>query len=270
MIPYPEWLHILSWSYLSLSFLCALMIVIDELGRPQNLMIMNFVCPITALYLGPAALWGYFRSGLKMTKRHHQEMVKEIQAKLHVEPQNRRIVFDQSARSAPTREQVAVATTHCGAGCTLGDIIAEWWVFATALTFAGGGFQTRLVMDFILAWTFGILFQYMTIVPIRRLSFGKGLFQAIRADTLVIILFEIGLFAWMTMSHYVLFPAPRLKPTEAVFWFMMQVGMILGFFASYPVNSFLLKIGWKEKMPQDKDEMERRVREEQTRRSRAA
>src|SRR5690349_17744057 len=218
MTPYPEWLYILSWAYLSGSFVCALMIVIDELRRPQKLMIMNFVWPITALYLGPAALWGYFRSGLKMAKRRHQQMLHEVQAELHVEPQRRRMVSDESARSAPTREQVAVATTHCGAGCTLGDIIAEWWVFAMALTFAGGEFQTRLVMDFVLAWTFGILFQYMTIVPIRRLSFGKGLFQAIRADTLVIILFEIGLFAWMSLSHYVLFPGPHLKPSQAVFW----------------------------------------------------
>jgi hypothetical protein len=197
-------------------------------------------------------------------------MQREVQAELQAEGGNRPAISSKSVQIAPTREQVAVATTHCGAGCTLGDIIAEWWVFAVPLTFAGGEFQTRLVMDFMLAWTFGIVFQYMTIVPLRRLSFGKGLFQAIRADTLVIILFEIGLFAWMSLTHYVLFPGPHLKPSEAVFWFMMQVGMIIGFFASYPVNSFLLKIGWKEKMPQDKHEMEWKMREKQTPRFRAA
>src|ERR1700740_2336484 len=63
-----------------------------------------------------------------------------------------------------------------------------------ALTFAGGEFPTRLTMDLLLGWAFGIVFQYSTIVPMRRLSFGKGLFQAIRADTLAIIAFEIGVF----------------------------------------------------------------------------
>ncbi len=87
------------------------------------------------------------------------------------------------------------------------------------------------------------------IVPMRRLSFGKGLFQAIRADTLAVIAFEIGLFAWMTFAPYALFPRPHLQPTEAAFWFMMQIGMIVGFFTSYPANIFLLKTGWKEKMP---------------------
>lgn len=31
----------------------------------------------------------------------------------------------------------AVATTHCGAGCALGDLIGEWIVFAAALTLLG-------------------------------------------------------------------------------------------------------------------------------------
>jgi hypothetical protein len=69
------------------------------------------------------------------------------------------------------------------------------------LTFVGGEFQTHLVLDLSLASAFGIGFQYWTIVPMRRLSFGKGLFQAMRADTLAILAFEIGLFAWMTLAH---------------------------------------------------------------------
>jgi uncharacterized protein DUF4396 len=82
-----------------------------------------------------------------------------------------------------------------------------------ASTFAGGEFPTRLTMDLLLGWAFGIVFQYSTIVPMRRLSFGKGLFQAIRADTLAIIAFEIGVFAWMTFAHYTCcFPGLTFSP----------------------------------------------------------
>lgn len=77
----------------------------------------------------------------------------------------------------------------------------------------------------------------------RGLSFGKGLLQAIRDDLRVIALFEIGLFAWMAVTYYALFPASHLKPTESVFRFMMQIGMILGFLTSYPANILLWKIG---------------------------
>ena len=82
----------------------------------------------------------------------------------------------------------------------------------------------------------------------------QGLVSAIRADTLAIIAFEIGVFAWMTFAHYVLFPRPHLQPTDAVFWFMMQIGMIVGSFTSYPANLFLLNTGWKEKMPLSQQE----------------
>ena len=34
----------------------------------------------------------------------------------------------------------------------------------------------------------------------------------------------------------VLFPVEHLHPDHAAFWFLMQIGMILGFATSYPVN----------------------------------
>lgn len=244
-MPFPIWFEILSWSYLGLCFFCALVMLTDEaIGNWQHMMIMNLVWPITALYWGPAALWGYFTAGRKMTHRHKQQMEQEKQNI----PCQRKQEEKQKQQSTPSSSQVAVAVTHCGSGCTLGDIGAEWWVFLLTLRFAGGEFTTRILLDFLLAWGFGIAFQYFTIAPMRGLSVGRGIFEAVRADTLSIIAFQMGLFGWMALTYYVIFPGPHLHPTEAPFWFMMQVGMIIGFFTSYPVNVFLLKLGWKETM----------------------
>ena len=242
MTAYPAWLAALSWAYLGVAFLSALIILADEFRRPQKMFIMNLVWPITALYWGPVALWGYLRTGRRMTK-HHERQQSGGQHQQHVREQS-----GHGQREPPTRSQVAVAATHCGAGCTLGDIAGEFWVAAMALRFAGGEFETRLVMDFMLAWSFGVIFQYFSIVPMRGLSPGKGIVTAMRADTLSIIAFQVGLFGWMALVYYVLFTEPHLRPGEAVFWFMMQIGMIIGYFTSYPVNVFLLKRGWKEKM----------------------
>jgi len=74
----------------------------------------------------------------------------------------------------------------------------------------------------------------------------------------------------MALSRYVLFATPHLKPTEAIFWFMMQVGMVLGFLTAYPINIFLIKKGWKETMPRYKDEMIMKTREQQSWQHRAA
>ena len=52
----------------------------------------------------------------------------------------------------------------------------------------------------------------------------------------------------MALTFFVFFPHPHLRPTQAGYWFMMQIGMILGFFTSYPMNRWLIKAGWKEAM----------------------
>lgn len=273
MVPYPEWLHMLSWAYLSLCFLCSAVMILDELRRPQKMMIMNFVWPITALYGGPVALWGYFKSAPKMTKQHTQHMKQEIKGELNQEKQTGVLQMrerSQEQNSEPTREQVAVAATHCGAGCTLGDIAGEWWIFGAGLIIAGGELGTRLLLDFLLAWGFGVVFQYFTIASMRGLSFGKGVLRAMRADTLSIVAFQIGMSVWAALVSFVLFPGSNLQVNEAVFWFMMQIGMIVGFFTSYPVNILLVKSGWKEKMPQYKPEMTKKLREQQPQEQKAA
>jgi hypothetical protein len=70
------------------------------------------------------------------------------------------------------------------------------------------------------------------------------------AKELEIALFEAGMFAWMAITYYWLFPSPHLKPNMAVFWYMMQIAMIAGFFTSLPANAWLIHKGWKEKMPE--------------------
>ena len=73
---------------------------------------------------------------------------------------------------------VANATLHCGAGCTIGDICAEWLVYifpAIAVAFGWGTlFDERIfavwVVDYLFAYAFGIVFQYFTIAPMRGLS----------------------------------------------------------------------------------------------------
>jgi hypothetical protein len=154
---------------------------------------------------------------------------------------------------AATREQVALSVFHCGAGCTLGDVLGEWGLFAlggAAASFVGGSeFATKLLVDFALAYLFGIFFQYFTIVPMRGLSPREGIFAAMRADTISIAAFEIGMFAWMAVTHFLLFPNSQLlRPNTALFWFMMQIAMVIGWATSYPANVWLLRKGWKEKM----------------------
>jgi hypothetical protein len=240
MKPYPEWLHILSWLYLGLCTCIAVWMIFDFLhGHRQKMWIMHLVWPITAMYFGPVAVWMYLRT-----------LPVSTVSSSHPDEQTVRNMEKMEA----TREQVSIAVFHCGAGCTLGDVIGESVLLVlggTALTFIGGSdFATKLVVDFLLAYVFGIFFQYFTMVPMRGLTPGKGILQSMRADTVSIVAFEVGMFAWMALTRFVFFPEPtRIHPAMAVFWFMMQIAMVIGFATSYPANWWLLRKGWKEKMP---------------------
>lgn len=229
-----------AWISLGIAFLCALVIVIDEIRRPQAMWIMNLVWPITALYLSVFALWGYFRFGRGMTKGAMRGMSQE--------QTQHEIAQGAQVSGEPTWQQVAISDSHCGAGCVLGDIVAEFSLFALGWTLFGEMLYAAYAGDLLLAWLFGIVFQYFVIAPMRHLSLREGLMAAMKSDTLSILTFEIGLFGWMALTYFVFFPNPHLQPTQAGFWFMMQIGMVLGYFTSYPMNRWLIKAGWKEAM----------------------
>jgi hypothetical protein len=151
----PSWFELLAWVALGLGFASALAIAADivVLGNRQHMAIMDVAFPLTALYLGPIALWAYFARGRRMSRK-----------RMHMNGAQ----MNEGARDSWW--QVSLSDSHCGAGCALGDIAGEWIVWATGLT------------------------------------------------------------------------------TSSSHWFLMQIGMILGFATSWPVNRWLLRHGIKEPM----------------------
>jgi hypothetical protein len=228
----PTWLSALAWAALALGLAGAAWIVNDIYGRGyrQHMKVMEIVWPVTALYAGPLAVVAYSRFGKPKSSRWLTEQDRD-------EPPDR-----------PWWATVAEGVSHCGAGCTLGDIIAEFAVFFLALTIAGETLFAEYVADYILAIALGLAFQYFAIAPMRGLDLRKGIIAAAKADILSLTAFEVGLFGWMAVTSLVLFPDPHLHPDSPVYWLMMQSGMCLGFLTAYPVNSSLIRRGIKEAM----------------------
>ena len=226
---HPKWLEVIANISLIAAFASAILILLDIFvrGYRQKMWIMEWVWPITALYFGPLGLWAYWDMGRSSSKKQQKR--------------------EENKAKKPFWKTVFVGVTHCGGGCTLGDIIAEWGVFLTGFTLYSSNLLTEYIFDFTLALLLGIVFQYFAIVPMRDLSFGEGVKAAIRADALSLVAFEIGLFGWMALMHFVFFDPP-LEPNNPVYWFMMQIGMVIGFGTSYPMNWFLIQKGIKEAM----------------------
>lgn len=229
----PAWLEPLATAFLALAFLCAAVMAVMLLRRPQKMWIMDIVWPVTALYWGPVGLWGLWDMGTppasaaRRIERQHRQQEKKGPAK-------------------PFWQQVAVAVSHCGAGCTLGDILGEWLVYTYGWHWFGDKVYAEFLVDFPIAYGLGIVFQYFTIAPMKGLGLKDGLIAAVKADTVSIVAFEIGLFGWMALTAFVLFPGQSIATWNH--WFQMQIGMMVGFFTSYPANWLLLRKGLKEPM----------------------
>jgi hypothetical protein len=147
----------------------------------------------------------------------------------------------------PFWQMVALGTTHCGAGCALGDILAKCGLAVFPLTLFGQKIFAAWAVDYVLALGFGIFFQYFTIAPMRGLGFRDGIKAAFKADTLSLTAWQVGMYGWMAIAVFVIF-RHELSKTDPIFWLMMQIAMLAGFLTSYPVNWWLLRAGIKEKM----------------------
>lgn len=219
---------------LALGVLCALGILIGVIRHPEKMAIMNIVWPVCALF-GSVLAWLAYRR-LAMPAAHAGKGSKP-----------------------PFPAIVAKGTLHCGSGCTLGDLAAEWLAFAAPVvaTWFGwhGWFQEKIfavwVLDFIFAFLLGIVFQYFAIVPMRGLGFGEGVVAAVKADALSLTAWQVGMYGGMAVLQFALFK-PVYGHIAAVdtpeFWFAMQLAMLAGFVTAYPVNWWLIRSGIKEAM----------------------
>jgi hypothetical protein len=207
--------------------------------------IMDIVWPVVGLFGTVLALWGYFAFGRLSTANAIRD-AKNAGRK----PPN---------EMTPYPILVAKAATHCGSGCTLGDLCAEWLTFVFPAIAVWFGWHWLFaektfavwIIDFLFAFAFGIAFQYFTIAPMRNLGVAQGLWAALKADALSLAAWQIGMYAFMAFANFYLFRrvlGATMQVDSAEFWFMMQIAMLCGFVTSYPVNWWLLRAGLKEKM----------------------
>jgi hypothetical protein len=199
------------------------------LGRRQPMGVMEAVWPLTVLYWGPLGLAFYFSFG-RATPSGTQ-----IDAHAH----------KHGSSGTPMWQAVYKGAAHCGAGCALGDLAAEWIALGLGLVLLGSAVVARLTLSFVLAYAAGIAFQYFAIAPMRGLGLRAGVVAAVKADTFSLIAYEIGMFAWMIYRAHVW---PAMQPTDWSYWLMMQIAMVCGFATTYPVNWLLIRLGVKERM----------------------
>ncbi|MHB2211474.1 DUF4396 domain-containing protein [Methylobacterium sp. CM6257] len=243
---FPTWLHALAVLALLLGAACSALLSVHVIRHPQHMTVMNVVWPVSALFGTVVVVWAYFRYGrLATMEAHHYAKARGEK------PPN--------MTDTPFPAMVAKGALHCGSGWMLGDVAAEWLAFLVPAVAVWLGWHSLFgektyavwVLDFIFAFGLGIVFQYFAIVPMRGLSPGEGLVAALKADTLSLISWQVGMYGFMALTQFALLPAlgaPRAEVDTAEFWFLMQIAMAAGFVTAYPVNWWLISVGIKERM----------------------
>ena len=199
-------LHFLALASIVIAVICLIVIAMDIMRDPQKMWIMNIVWPVTALYSGPIGLLLYYIIGKKSTK------------KMMGDDHQKKNLFWQS---------VLIGAFHCGSGCTIGDIIAASTLLAVPVVIFGSKLYGEWVIDYLVAFIIGIIFQYYAIKPMKNLSSKDAVFAALKADTLSLTSWQIGMYGWMAICDFLIFDHILIAST-LVFWFMMQIAMLLG------------------------------------------
>ena len=147
----------------------------------------------------------------------------------------------------PYWQSIVVAALHCGSGCTLGDIVAQLFLFFFPVVLLGSKLFGEWGIDYIFAFAIGIVFQYYSIKPMKHLSSKQAIIAALKADTLSLTAWQVGMYGWMAICTFLIFHH-RLEASTPLFWLMMQIAMLLRFF-----NGFSRKLVAGEKRNKRKD-----------------
>ena len=152
-------------------------------------------------------------------------------------------------KGRPRWQSVVLSTLHCGAGCTLADIVGEWFLFFVPVAIGGSILAGTWVVDYLLALAFGIGFQYAAIRGMERtLPRGEAIRRAAKADILSLTAWQAGMYGWMAVAIFALNGGEAMPRTSFVFWFSMQVAMACGLLVALPVNILLIRAGIKKGM----------------------
>lgn len=225
----PTWLTVNSWIAIAVALLSAVWIPYDMYvrGYRQHMWMMETVWPLTALYLGPVAVWTYYRWGRPNSGKWQEK---------HGGP---------TEKSFPAT--TAVGATHCGAACMLAHFAGVWFVFLLGLTIFGLSVWAMMLVIFPLTFAFMAVSEYFH-KSMSGISLGTGLAAVLVAAAVSSTAYEVGMFGWMAVMQLVLFPINDLPPVTLAYWFLMQIGFVIGFLTSYPAEWWLVQRGFKESM----------------------
>jgi hypothetical protein len=130
--------------------------------------------------------------------------------------------------------QALGSTMHCVAGDGVGILTGA--VLASLLHLPG---VTEVIVEYVLGFGFGwTVFQALFMRDMAGGSYARSLKMTFAPELLSMNYLMTGMLPTvMTLKKYVVSPG---NPTTPNFWFVMSMGLLVGFVVSYPINWWLV------------------------------
>lgn len=143
---------------------------------------------------------------------------------------------------ANTLSKVTGSVIHCVSGDALGIVTAM-----VIGRYVGLHFWSEFTAEYIIGFLFGwLLFQYPAMKSMGNTS-TQALWKGGRAEffSMITLMTGMGSVDWFLAPQLV--SSPPL-PTTYAFWGIAGFALLIGSFLTYPMNWWLVSIGWKHGM----------------------
>jgi hypothetical protein len=130
--------------------------------------------------------------------------------------------------------QTLGSTMHCVAGDGVGILAGA--VLASALALRG---PVEVIVEYVLGFAFGwMIFQALFMREMAGGSYSRSLTNTFIPELLSMNLLMAGMVPTvMALRRQI---ASRVDPLTPAFWFVMSIGLLVGFIVAYPMNWWLV------------------------------
>lgn len=211
----PDWLTPIAWTYITLSLISGVVIAADIylLGRRHRRINTELVWISAALYLGPFAIGSYVRHGRAGARSPSVPLLDDSKEGLG-------------------------AVLPGGGASAVAHLAGVPIVAAAGWTIAGMAMWPMIIVIALLAIAM-LAIHERTLGRDRaaghtlRMSAGAALLAAV----VTVAAFDVGMVGWMLLLHFNDWMPPV---SQGTFWFLMQLGVLVGLLTGYPAVRWLL------------------------------
>lgn len=209
-------IDIVVYLWLVIALASAGYVAVDQFRNNPEAPVMKWGFILVTLYMGPIGLLLYVMADKEPAPGTHEEFVK------------------------PLWKQGVGSTVHCVAGDATGIILA-----AAGTALLGFPMVVDVMVEYVVGFLLGLfIFQALFMRSMMGGSYRENVRRSFMPEFLSMNMMMAGMapvMIFLMMGR----DMRAMWPGEPLFWFVMSLGVIAGFFVAYPINVWLVARGMK-------------------------